>query len=1127
MADIRGEKVSFGRDDIVALHDLPSAKAHEPIIVHAPEGRGPLSFCIRAAIAAACLVVLVLGTAIVAIETGMVDAALNQRASRALNAALGEDYAATVGSTVLRVTSRADLALEARDVSLADRRSGASLVTAQSISIVLDPFALLTGHVAVSRLEASGATLDPALMPKGRAIDLTALKVDAVPEALDSVFAEIDRIARIVASSQTAAVEISDTSLSLAGPRGTTVALVIDRLAFQRSDQGAMHITGAVTVDGAEARLDLTAAGEGARIARLAGSVEGVPLSPFTHRAGTATEAAFGIDATAAVTLSAERGSAEHAPALAVTLKTSSGVFDAGGLSSALNPSELRLGYDFDRGAIEILPSVVNVGRSTFPVTGSLVDRAAVDGAPGVTIDLLVSGARVAPVDVSDPPLAFDAKATGSFLVADHRLVFDQLRISSPRGAMAGSLAIAFADTSPRISFVGLIDTMESSAVKQLWPWWVGRNARRWVVANIFGGTVRNGRIEVVIDKGRLANTAGPVELTDEELKISFDIDDTRVNLAGDIPPLRDAGGSFLLTGERMDVAIRKGTAFFPSGRTVRLDDGDFAIPDIHAKPLMAEMKLHVAGEADALAELASYRPIAALQRTPFRPEDFSGPMTAAIGAYFGLISAQKPPKPQWQAELMLNGVALTRPLEGRSITDLDGRLRVDTDKAELEAKATVDGAPLDVTLVEPVGEDSTAVRRRSARGTLGAAALARFAPGLNGIVDGPVDVAVEFGADGRQSVEAGLGKAEVNLPWVGWTKGSGIAATVRFVVQKTGEATRISDFSLSGDGFGASGDLRLDGNGLADARLQSVRLAPGDDFSVSLERGGRGFSVSVKGAQADLRPVLAKLKDGDDARAGGGTSTTVRADLDRVIGFNGEAVGNVALSYATRGPLIDTLDLSAVLEGGQALVAKLVKEGGDPVVELAAGNAGALARFSGLYENMRGGLLNLRLRDRGAGSWRGGIEVRKFSLVNEARLQSIVSTPADSSGRSLNDAVRRDIDVSTASFDRGAAQLMLDKGTVRLDRGVLRGTEIGATFQGTLRDASGRMDMTGTFMPAYGLNRLFAELPLIGTILGNGRDRGLLGITFKLTGPIARPQLTINPLSIIAPGVFRSIFEF
>ena len=63
--------------------------------------------------------------------------------------------------------------------------------------------------------------------------------------------------------------------------------------------------------------------------------------------------------------------------------------------------------------------------------------------------------------------------------------------------------------------------------------------------------------------------------------------------------------------------------------------------------------------------------------------------------------------------------------------------------------------------------------------------------------------------------------------------------------------------------------------------------------------------------------------------------------------------------------------------------------------------------------------------------------------------------------------------------------------------------------------------------MPAYGLNRLFAELPIIGTILGNGSDRGLIGITFKMSGTFTRPNIIVNPLSIIAPGVFRQIFEY
>ena len=80
---------------------------------------------------------------------------------------------------------------------------------------------------------------------------------------------------------------------------------------------------------------------------------------------------------------------------------------------------------------------------------------------------------------------------------------------------------------------------------------------------------------------------------------------------------------------------------------------------------------------------------------------------------------------------------------------------------------------------------------------------------------------------------------------------------------------------------------------------------------------------------------------------------------------------------------------------------------------------------------------------------------------------------------------------------------------------------------QGTVFDKNDRMRITGTFLPAYGLNSLFADIPVLGLLLGNGRDRGLIGVTYLLEGDTKKPDVYVNPLSAIAPGVFRSIFEY
>ncbi|WP_428428823.1 DUF3971 domain-containing protein [Pararhizobium sp.] len=1133
MNEIRGEKVSFRKEDIVALHSLPSAQAHDPCIVHAPNKRG-ITHRVFTATAFIVSIVLLLGAALVAaIEGGALDEPLNARAQAALNAAIGSGYHAEVGSTVLRVTASGALALKARDVTLVQNVSDKRLVTTNSVFIELNPLALITGRIAVSRIEAEGATLDPSLLPQGKPIDLTAIRVADVAAGLEVVFNQIDSISQLISRSNTETVRIADLRLSFAGLRQRIVPVVVETLDFKRTADGSMQIDGVFSIDEQSSELHLRADRQNGRITTLDGSAVGLPLSAFLHRGDTATELAFGVTSSADLTIKATRAAENTIPTLQLNGRSNGGAFDAGGFTSELKPSELNVSYDFARNRIEILPSIVRVGRSTFPFTGAIadLDPAVLAGKKGFSIDLLAQSASSSPIDVSEAPLTFDAKAQGRYLPESHELLFDELTVASGLGTAAGSLSMTFGDTSPQISFALLTSKIQAAAVKQLWPWWVGKNARRWVINNVFGGTVTEGKLEVFLPMGRITRTVGPIDLNADELSVQFNIADTRINLAGDIPPLRDAAGAFKLKGERLDVEIERGTAYFPSGRSATVTGGDFVIPNTYEKPLIAEMKLDVAGQADAIAELVSYRPILALQRTPFKPEDFSGEMTAEVGARFGLITAQKPPPPLWQAQMLLNGVTVNKPFAGRNISDINGTLRIDPNQAVLDAKADIDGGEMNISVIEPVGSASTVKRKREISGTLNDGELAKLAPGLAGIISGPVALDILINDNDQHTVSADLGNASISLPWIGWSKGAGIGAKATFSASTTDGVTHIDGLKLNGDGFGAAGALVLDKSGLNSGEFSSVQLSKGDNYAVSIKRQKNGFAVNVNGSSADMRPVIESLRsgsgDGDGGGDGDGKRIAISANLQQVTGFHSETLSNVNLNYAARGKQIDAVDLSAVTDSGQAVVATITKNGADNILELTSGDAGSLARFANIYSNMRGGLLNLKLRDRGGSSWRGSVDIRKFSLVNEARLQSIVSTPTGADGRSLNQAVKKNIDVSSARFERGSANVALDNGSIAVDSGVVRGVDVGATFQGTVRDKNGNMDMTGTFMPAYGLNRLFGELPIIGVILGNGRDRGLLGITFKLVGPFAKPNLTINPLSIIAPGVFRSIFEF
>jgi hypothetical protein len=218
---------------------------------------------------------------------------------------------------------------------------------------------------------------------------------------------------------------------------------------------------------------------------------------------------------------------------------------------------------------------------------------------------------------------------------------------------------------------------------------------------------------------------------------------------------------------------------------------------------------------------------------------------------------------------------------------------------------------------------------------------------------------------------------------------------------------------------------------------------------------------------------------------------------------------------------------VNAVTSSGAAFVATNNDQGDARSVSLQSNDAGAVLRFFDFYDKMRGGKITVGLAGQGNGPLSGQIDARNFAIINEPRLAKIVSSSPSSGGTSLNQAVKRDIDVSRVDVERGFSLIEKGEGYLKLSKGVVRGPSVGTTFQGTLYDQRGNMSITGTFMPAYGVNRIFGEVPIFGALLGNGRDRGLLGITFKLEGSAKQPQVMVNPISIIAPGIFRSIFEF
>jgi len=176
---------------------------------------------------------------------------------------------------------------------------------------------------------------------------------------------------------------------------------------------------------------------------------------------------------------------------------------------------------------------------------------------------------------------------------------------------------------------------------------------------------------------------------------------------------------------------------------------------------------------------------------------------------------------------------------------------------------------------------------------------------------------------------------------------------------------------------------------------------------------------------------------------------------------------------------------------------------------------------FLDLYKHMERGRLSVGMR-LGSDSLAGVLLIDDFVLRDEPALRRLVvegAPPLETPGQ-----VQK-IDANAIAFNKLQVRFQRDGSRLDLSEGTMHGEAIGLTVEGALDFVHDRVDMKGTFVPVYAFNNLFAKLPVVGLILGGGSNEGLIGVNYRISGLASAPALNINPLSAIAPGIFRQIF--
>ena len=440
---------------------------------------------------------------------------------------------------------------------------------------------------------------------------------------------------------------------------------------------------------------------------------------------------------------------------------------------------------------------------------------------------------------------------------------------------------------------------------------------------------------------------------------------------------------------------------------------------------------------------------------------------------------------------------------------------------------AMIDGVAADIDMNNSIVDGSLAQDsgQQMVRLNLDDAARKRLGIGLDEILAGSVHTFVSNveGGGGGQHYDLDLKRARIMLPGLGWSKGIGVPASLSFDLIPVEDEYSVANLVLEGDEFGFAGTAVLDSNyTLKSADISRFSLRKGDELSFKLSSNKTGYSISATGKSFDMRGFLRNLREFGNGKGESQPDLSIDANIDRLLGFNQEEIGDANISLMSVNGVMRKLSFAGQI-GDSDISASYSDADIGATLSINSPDGGRVMRFANLYSRIDGGELSVAgNRDGPSGPLDGNLKLTRFSIVDEPAMARLAPARNSRSG-----GRQSTFDPTQVRFDRMVVNFAKTDQSITVNDALLRGAAIGATFNGRFDLLSSGVSINGTYIPAYQINNFFGQIPILGLVLGGGRSEGLIGVTFKIEGTTDEPRLFINPLSAIAPGIFRKIFEF
>ncbi len=698
------------------------------------------------------------------------------------------------------------------------------------------------------------------------------------------------------------------------------------------------------------------------------------------------------------------------------------------------------------------------------------------------------------------------------------------------------------------------------------WPEGKANDAREWVTENIKTGVANEAVVKVVLDvpegdfeKAKLVSLKGTMKYTDLD-----------VHYLRPLPPVTKVSGTAEVRSD--------GLTLFTEGGI--LEDMSVLPSTIEITGLDVEnekiaIQTAVEGPVNTALAILNSENLKLVDELGIDPQETSGDAAVAVDFDFLLLKDLKFEDVAIDASAEIKKARIGKIYNGLDATEGDLVLNVTGKGMHVTGPLLLAGVPLIIDWNENFGSDV------SVRTDL-KAEIARILPdGLEKLgipvsdyISGPVSLslALENRVDSTGTVQlaTNLQDAVLKIDDLNYQKEAGVPGQLQAIVTlQNGEAVKINSFDLEANDLAVTGQIDLNDKGISRASLDQLQLGNSLLTDVKLDLSNDKPVVIIGGGVLDATRFI-----GDD--------TTTEAQTQPDEGTESTATtasenGNTIVPEAIPEPDVETTapitviaeNLDAIYMGEQRFFrnaslwidkeaegwkriqfsgeipkelwhAEGVKgteetdnvtrtfamayqplEDGRQGLSITANDFGAMLRALDVLDTVEGGSLQI---NGVAADYRtetilnGSMEARGLRLVKAPTLAKMLAFA------SLTGPVTT-LTTEGIAFNELKGDFTLQNGLLRSDLIRLYSSSIGLTGKGEIDTTKKILAVDGTIVPAYTINRILGGIPLIGNLLTGGEGEGIVAFNYSLKGDLEEPEVSINPLSGLAPGFLRNIF--